>query len=44
MPDNYAQEEHFVGTFQILDESLAGEIIYDKKNGKILLRQYRTEK
>lgn len=37
MPDNYAQEKHFVGTFQILDESLAGEIIYDKKNGKILL-------
>lgn len=37
MPDNCAQEKHFVGTFQILDESLAGEIIYDKKNGKILL-------
>ena len=42
MPDNYAQEEHFVGTFQILDESLAGEIIYDKKNGKILLSIFKS--
>lgn len=42
MSDNYEREKHFVGTFQILDESLTGEILYNKKNGKILLSISKT--
>ena len=37
MWENIDIDRHYTGVFQILDESISGELIYNKQNGTILL-------
>ena len=42
MQDNIGIDKHFTGKFYIADEEIAGELIYNKKNGIILLNLIKT--
>lgn len=42
MFDNRGQDQHYVGNFQVLDETFAGEIIYNKERGVIWLSLAKT--
>ena len=37
MWENIDIDRHYTGMFQILDEPISGELIYNKQNGTILL-------
>ena len=37
MWENIDIDRHYTGVFQILDEQISGELIYNKQNGNILL-------
>ena len=37
MYENISQDRHYTGTFTILDEKIAGELIYNQQNGVLLL-------
>jgi hypothetical protein len=37
MNDNIRHDRHYTGTFTILDEQIAGELIYNQQNGVLLL-------
>ena len=37
MWNNIAQDRHYLGQFQIEDETIPGEILYNKKSGIIML-------
>lgn len=37
MWENIEQDRHYIGVFNILDEHISGELIYNKKNGVIIL-------
>lgn len=42
MTENYAKDQHYVGNFHVLDENIAGEIVYNKERGVILLNLAKT--
>lgn len=42
MQDNIDKDKHFTGTFNISGEEITGELIYNKKNGIILLNLIKT--